>query len=137
LPAKALKVGTYQLTASYASSNGFDSATSAPARLVVARPVSVVALALSAAKVEFGHENAARLSVKVTSPAGGVPAGKVTIKASGTALVTLALSKAGTAGWTLPASRLRPGTYQLTVSYASSNGYQPSLSPKKTLTVTK
>jgi hypothetical protein len=139
LPAKALKVGTYQLTASYASSNGFDSATSAPARLVVARPVSVVALTVSpaAARVKFGHENAARLSVKVTSPAGGVPAGKVTIKASGTALVTLALSKAGTAGWTLPASRLRPGTYQLTVSYASSNGYQPSLSPKKTLTVTK
>jgi Big-like domain-containing protein len=137
LPAKMLKPGTYQLTASYASSNGYDGATSAAVKLIVAKPVSVVAAALSAARVKAGHENAARLSVKVTSPAGGIPAGKVTIKAGATALVTLALSKAGTAGWTLPASRLKPGTYQLTVSYASSNGYQPATSAKKQLVVTK
>jgi hypothetical protein len=31
----------------------------------------------------------------------------------------------------------QPGTYQLTASYASTNGYQPATSAKKTLTVTR
>lgn len=137
LPAKVLKVGTYPLTASYASSNGYDSATSTAVKLIVAKPVSVVALTLATAKVRVGHEQSARLAIKVTSPAGGIPAGKVTIKAGATALATVALSKSGTATWVMPASRLRPGTYQLTVSYASSNGYQPATSVKRQLVVTK
>jgi hypothetical protein len=136
LPAKQLKPGTYQLTASYASSNGYDSDTSAQAKLTVAKPVTSVALTLATAKVKAGHERSERLTVKVTSPAGGTPAGKVTIKAGSTVLATVTL-KSGQATWTLPATRLKPGTYQLTASYASSNGYQASASARKTLTVTK
>jgi hypothetical protein len=137
MPAARLKPGTYRLTASYASSNGYDSDTSAQVTLTVAKPVSSVALALATAKVKAGHEQTARLAIKVTSPAGGLPAGKVTIRAGATALATVALGKSGTATWVMPASRLRPGTYQLTVSYASSNGYQPGVSAKKQLVVTK
>jgi hypothetical protein len=136
LPAKRLKPGTYQLTASYASSNGYDSDTSAQAKLTVAKPVTSVALTLATAKVKAGHEQSERLTVKVTSPAGGTPAGKATIRAGSAVLATVTL-KSGQATWTLPAARLKPGTYQLTASYASSNGYQASASARKTLTVAK
>jgi hypothetical protein len=136
LPAKQLKPGTYHLTATYASSNGYDGDTSAQATLTVAKPVTSVALTLATAKVKAGHEQSERLTVKVTSPAGGTPAGKVTIKAGSTVLATVTL-KSGQATWTLPATRLKPGTYQLTAGYASSNGYQAAASTRKTLTVTK
>jgi hypothetical protein len=38
---------------------------------------------------------------------------------------------------TFPARKLRPGTYQLTATYTSSNGYKPMTSAKKKLVVIK
>jgi Bacterial Ig-like domain (group 3) len=135
LPAKRLAPGTYQLTATYTSSNGYRGVTSGQRKLTVTKPAASAVLSLATAKVRFGHEQAEHLSVTVTSPAGGTPAGTVTIKAGGSTLATVTL-RSGKAAWTLPASRLAPGTYQLTASYASSNGYQPATSASRTLTVT-
>jgi len=48
-----------------------------------------------------------------------------------------AFRRRGKATWTFPAKKLRPGTYQLTASYASSNGYDPVTSAKKKFVVTR
>ena len=45
--------------------------------------------------------------------------------------------KRGKATWTFPPKKLRPGTYQLTGSYASSNGYEPVTSAKMKFVVTR
>jgi len=45
--------------------------------------------------------------------------------------------KRGKATWTFPPKKLRPGTYQLTATYASSNGYDPVTSAKKKFVVTR
>jgi hypothetical protein len=44
--------------------------------------------------------------------------------------------KRGKATWTFPPKKLRPGTYQLTGTYTSSNGYNPVSTAKKKLVVT-
>jgi hypothetical protein len=36
----------------------------------------------------------------------------------------------------MPAKKLRPGTYRLTGTYTSSNGYEPATTAKRTLVVT-
>jgi hypothetical protein len=66
---------------------------------------------------------------------GGTPKGNVTISVGQTTLAVVAL-KHGKATWTFPPKKLRPGTYQLTATYASSNGYDPVTSAKKKFVVT-
>jgi hypothetical protein len=50
------------------------------------------------------------------------------------AAVTL---KRGKATWTFPPKKLRPGTYQLTATYTSSNAYDPATTATKKFVVTK
>jgi hypothetical protein len=45
--------------------------------------------------------------------------------------------KRGEATWTFPPKKLRPGTYQLTAAYTSSNGYNPVTTAKKKFVVTR
>jgi hypothetical protein len=89
----------------------FVGVTVAGASLVLAGATSAVAVYPAAAAV-------------TTS----VLAGQTTI-----AVVTL---KRGKATWTFPPKKLRPGTYQLTGTYTSSNGYNPVSTAKKKLVVT-
>jgi hypothetical protein len=98
-------------------------------------PVASAALARSAATVQFGHEQSERLTITVKPQAGGTPTGDVTIKAGQRALATVPLTS-GQATWTMPAKKLRPGTYRLTGTYTSSNGYESATSGKRTLVVT-
>jgi hypothetical protein len=102
--------------------------------LTAARAASVASLTLSRSSVAYGHENAEKLTVKVTSPLGGTPAGTVTIKIKSTVLCTLRLAD-DTGSCTLSAKRLKPGTYSLTASYGGST-YYTGTSATKTLTVT-
>src|SRR5262249_56411392 len=91
-------------------------------------------LSLAAAKVTYGHEQSAKLSVTVTPEAGGIPTGKVTVKAGSASLCTITLG-GGTGSCTLAAAKLRPGTYQLTASYGGDNLYNGSTSAQHALTV--
>ena len=102
--------------------------------LTAARAASVASLTLSLSSVAYGHENGEKLTVKVTSPRGGTPAGAVTIKIKSTVLCTIRLAK-GAGSCTLSATRLKPGTYSLTASYGGSASYAGS-SASKTLKVT-
>jgi hypothetical protein len=102
----------------------------------VESPTASAALAANKATVQFGHEQSAQLAINVKPETGGTPAGNVTIKAGHTTMAVVTL-KSGKATWTFPPKKLRPGTYQLTASYASSNGYAPVTTAKKKLVVTK
>ncbi len=92
-------------------------------------------LSLSAARVSYGHEQSARLSVTVRARYRGTPAGRVLVKA-GAATVCVIVLKAGAGRCTLTARQLRAGTYNLTAAYGGSAGYLGSASARTTLTVT-
>lgn len=104
-------------------------------RLTAARAATVASLTLSRSSVAYGHENAEKLTVKVTSPLGGTPAGTVTIKIKSTVLCTIRLAH-GTGSCTLSAKRLTPGTYSLIASYGGAT-YYTGASATKTLKVTR
>lgn len=102
--------------------------------LAAARAATVASLTLSRPSVAFGHENAEKLTVKVTAPLGGTPGGTVTIKIKSTVLCAIRLAN-GTGSCALSATRLKPGTYSVTASYAGGTYYNGT-SATKTLTVT-
>jgi Bacterial Ig-like domain (group 3) len=102
----------------------------------VESPAASATLATNTATVRFGQEQAATLTINVKHETGGIPAGQVTLSAGQTTLAVVTL-KRGKATWTFPPKKLRPGTYQLTASYASSNGYDPVTSAKKKFVVTR
>lgn len=110
--------------------------TGLQAIVAVESPAASAALASSKATIKFGHEQSARLTVSVKPRTGGTPAGKATIKAGKTTIAVVTV-KGGKATWKFPAKKLRPGTYQLTASYVSSNGYKSVTTAKKKLVVTK
>lgn len=91
-------------------------------------------LALSAATVTFGHEQAEKISATVTAPAGGTPGGKVTITADRAAVCVITL-QSGTGSCTLAAKKLRPGSHAMAASYHGGKGYARSASAPATLTV--
>ena len=109
--------------------------TALQANVSVESPAASAALATNTATVKFGQEQSARLTINVKPKTGGTPAGTVTVRAGQTAIAVVTL-KQGKATWTFPPKKLQPGTYQLTGSYASSNGYHSATTAKKKLVVT-
>jgi hypothetical protein len=101
----------------------------------VESPAASAALARNTSTVQFGHEQSLHLTINVKPETGGTPAGDVTIKAGQRALATVPLTN-GQATWTMPAKKLRPGTYRLTGTYTSSNGYESATTGQRTLVVT-
>jgi hypothetical protein len=103
---------------------------------IAVKPLSATStsLTLSAARVTYGHEQAVKVTVTVTSLAGTL-GGRVTVKAGNRTLATLSL-KSGKAAYTLTATKLKEGTYKLTAAYGGSAGYSGSASPSRTLTIT-
>jgi hypothetical protein len=110
--------------------------TALQARVSVESPAASATLTTNTATVKFGQEQSARLTINVKPKTGGTPAGTVTVNAGQTAIAVVTL-KQGKATWTFPPKKLRPGTYQLTATYASSNGYDPVTSAKKKFVVTR
>jgi Bacterial Ig-like domain (group 3) len=98
--------------------------------------VTATSLALSAAKIRFGHEQAEKISVKVTGRTGGTPGGKVTLKAGSATICVITLAH-GKGACTLAARKLRPGSYRLTAAYGGSQTYAGSASRTKTISVVK
>jgi hypothetical protein len=97
---------------------------------------TATSLALSAAKIRFGHEQAEKISVKVTGRTGGTPGGKVTVKAGSATICVITLAH-GKGACTLAARKLRPGSYRLTAVYGGSGTYAGSASRTKTISVVK
>jgi len=101
------------------------------------KPPTSTVLALSAARVTYGKEQAERVSVTVSAASGGTPSGTVTVKAGTAVLCGNIMLAAGRAGCTVPATKLPAGTWHLTASYSGSAGLGPSTAAAKTLTVAR
>jgi len=95
---------------------------------------TTTSLALSAATVTFGHEQAGQISVKVTASS-GTPRGLVTITAN-KATVCLIILGSGTGSCRLTPKSLRPGSYTMTARFTGL-GFAGSASAPATLTVTR
>ena len=134
--AARLRPGGYPLTASYAGSAAFQGSSSGSKILTVAAEPTATSLALSAAKVKSGKEQAEKLSVQVKPKFGGTPTGNVTIKAGPVKVCTITL-KGGKGTCKLTAKQFKAGTYKLTAAYPVTALYKASTSAKKTLTVTR
>jgi len=110
--------------------------TNLATRVSVESPAASASLTTNTATVKFGQEQLARLTINVKPKTGGTPAGTATIKAGQTTIAVVTLNR-GKATWTFPPKKLRPGTYQLTAAYTSSNGYDPATTAKKKFVVTR
>ena len=104
----------------------------------IQRAPTSAALALSPARVVYGHERAERLRVTVTPrfPWDATPGGKSTIKAGTTTVCTITLAS-GKGSCALTARKLPAGTHTLVAVYRGSPDFTSSISPKKTLKVVK
>ena len=137
LKATQLPGGTYSLIARYSGSPVFDTSFSAQKLLLVDKATSKTSLKLSAAMVRYGREQMERLSVSVSSNAGGPkPSGKVAVKKSATKTVCVITLSAAKGSCTLKATQLPGGTYRLVAAYSGSLDFGTSISAKQTLTVT-
>jgi hypothetical protein len=135
VPASKIGVGASDLVGSY---NGKGYAPSA-GRLAftVVQAATTTSLALSAGTAGYGHEQAERLSVKVTTAAGGgTPSGTALVKDNGATICAIRLS-GGSGSCALPATRLPAGSQRLTASYGGDKSHAGSTSATKTLTISK
>ncbi len=97
---------------------------------------TATAVALSAASVVYGREQAERVSVSVYDVPGTVPAGTVTIKAGNIVACTTAL-KSGKGSCTVPAAKFGPGAIHVAAFYGGGISFQTSQSFTHTFTVKK
>jgi hypothetical protein len=97
---------------------------------------TVTSMALSAASVVYGHEQAERVSVHVGDVFNSVPTGVVTIKTGNTVACTATL-KAGKGSCTVPVTKFGPGTVRVAAFYGGGISFQTSQSFTQKFTVTK
>jgi hypothetical protein len=93
-----------------------------------------ITLALSAARVSYSREQAARATVTVTAALGD-PGGRVLVD-SGTTTVCVIRLVSGTGSCGLTSEELKPGTYRLVARYPGTISDDASASARLTLTVT-
>ena len=99
--------------------------------------VTETTLKLSIDKVIYGHEQAERFEVSVSSQAqGSIPAGTVWITQFATTLCTVTLSS-GKGSCVLSGDQLAPGTYQPVATYGGNPDMETSTSAKEAFTVSK
>jgi Bacterial Ig-like domain (group 3) len=96
---------------------------------------SSTSMSLSSAAVTYGDEQAAQVSVTVTSPY-GTPGGTVTINSGIEAPCTITLAS-GSGSCDLPATELSAGTAQLTANYTGSTDFAASASAAASITVSQ
>jgi hypothetical protein len=100
---------------------------------------TVTTMQVAASTVSYGDEQAAPVTVTVTSPAGGTPAGTVTLTVAPaeTAVTGCTVTLvAGTGSCALPATALAADTYQLVAIYDGDTTYAVSASATSTVAVT-
>lgn len=130
-----LATGRHMLTAIYDGSGDITSSVSAARPLSVAKASSRTALSLSTARVQYGSEGSARISVQVAPQDAGAPGGRVTVKAGGATLAVISL-RSDKGSYTLSDKRLSAGTYTLVAAYSGNADFTGSTSAKRSLSVT-
>jgi hypothetical protein len=135
IPAAKFGAGRHELTARYRGAPGFAISSAAARAFSVERATSKTTLTLSAATVGYGHEQAAKLTVKVRPQYAGTPGGVVDIMA-GRARICVVILNRGTGSCRLGARTLGAGTYQVQAAYGGNADFKWSASASKSLTVT-
>ena len=97
---------------------------------------TLTTLALSAAKVTYGHEQTEKVTATVRATWPTAPSGKVTVSAGGTTLCTITLAS-GHGSCALPAAHFARGTASLTAHYGGGPGFVASTTGTKSFTVVK
>jgi hypothetical protein len=128
--------GTRAIAATFGGSADYASSTSGVVVVKVLPGVSMTTMSLSRGVVSFGQQSNESITAVVSGPPGGVPAtGTVTVMSGKKLLCTIRLSR-GTGSCAL-GLKLAPGTYSIIARYGGSSDLRPSVSPKKTLVVTR
>jgi hypothetical protein len=97
---------------------------------------TTIAMTVSAPTITYGNEQAANISVAVSSPYSGTPDGTVSVRAGSQVVCTITLASAsGTC--TLPPTGLPVGTAQVTASYNGSADFAASASAPASLAVSQ
>jgi Bacterial Ig-like domain (group 3) len=145
LDAAQLPVGSYQLVATYGGgpiispdhTATFAGSVSTAQTLTVVDPQPTsTTLALSAASVPLGGEQAETLTATVRPATSGTPTGTVTVASGATPVCTITLAE-GTGTCTLTGSQLAIGSYPLTATYNGDDTNAVSSDASQTLTVAK
>ncbi|MBI3409431.1 MAG: Ig-like domain repeat protein [Planctomycetes bacterium] len=119
----ALNVGTHNITANFAGSNGFgDSSGVSPAVLV--QEATTVAIVTAPNPSTFGQLVTFTATVTAVDAGAGVPTGAVTFMDGTTALATILVDGAGQATFTTGA--LGAGSHAITVAFAGTGGWLDS-----------
>ena len=131
----ALAVGRSELVATYAGSTTVAGSTSPARTLTITKEPSHTRLVLSTATVRLGHEQAARLVVRVAPQfPGTVLVGRVEVREGGRVLCAAALVH-GAATCTLGARELAKGAHLLSAMFAGDAIATASTSTRVRLTV--
>jgi hypothetical protein len=134
VPASTVGAGTKTIVGDYAGT-GHGPAQSAPVYLSVIKARTSAALSVSPAKVTYGDEQVARVTVRVTAAAhAGTPTGSVLVRSGATTICTIKLSQ-GAGSCTLGARQLKAGSPLLTASYPGDQDHYSSGSPSEKVTV--
>lgn len=124
-----LAVGSHSLTATYAGSTDFISATSGATIETVNKATPAVLLTFSPASPVYGQT--INFTATVSGP-GATPSGSVTLSDGSTVLGTVILAN-GVAGFT--SSSLAPGAHSLTADYGGDGNFVPATSSATAVTV--
>jgi hypothetical protein len=128
-----LPLGANGMTGYY-SGAGYAPARSNQVYVEVVKNPTSVALSISPATVTYGHEQLARMSVKVTAAHGGVPTGNVLVGYVHTVLCTIKLTN-GAGSCALGARQLKVGTTPLGALYLGDSTHSNSRAAQQNFTV--
>jgi hypothetical protein len=128
--------GTVKFSGLYNGGTGSKPSRSDTVSLELEKAATKTSLSLPTATVKYGHEQAARLAVRVAGRFTGTPSGKVAVRASGTVVCVITLVS-GTGSCALAARELVPGSYRLSASYPGSIQFTGSVSGEQTLVVAR
>lgn len=118
----------------YYKGTGYGPTQSRPVYVSVVKAVTSVALSVSPAKVTYGDEQVAHVTVRVTAAHGGVPTGNVLVGFGKTIVCTIKLSH-GAGSCTLSARQLKAGAPSLVANYPGDSAHFGSSSQAEKITV--
>jgi hypothetical protein len=136
IPPAKFAPGSVAVTAAYGGNYLFSPSVSAAAGFAVTKARSRTSLALSAAKVIYGREQAERLKVSVSPQYSGTPTGTVTVRSGATTVCLIRLaSEVGSCR--LSRRELQVGRHELVASYSGNGNFAGSSSARRKLVVSR
>ncbi len=132
-----LAAGPHLIVADYQGSTSLLASSSKPLALLVAKALTTSALSLSRTTAAYGAEQSLKFTARVVVPAGMPFAGGSVVVMSGSKRLCVITLLHGTGSCALSASELTVGSHSVSADYQGSKELLASVSPGRTVTVTK